>query len=76
MYKKGNYSINMIRCYKSQFTVGLRTQLYADNFADRIRQQIFSNPNGQTSFFCKTKRIFMNIKCCLFFDTHTGFGRY
>ena len=37
-----------IRCYKSQFTVDLGTRLYADNFADRIRQQVFSDPILET----------------------------
>ena len=36
--KEGKHLIFMIiRCYKSQFTVGLCTQLYLDNCAERIR---------------------------------------
>ena len=37
-------------CYKSQFTVGLRTRHGLDNCVNRIRKQVFSNPKGQTSF--------------------------
>ena len=59
-----------VRCYKSQFTVGLPTDFiwivvsieYANNSA-----QI---PMAKCLFYCKTKRIFMNIKRCIFLDAH------
>ena len=55
----------IIRCYEFQFTVSLRTRLCADNNSSQI-------PSAKRLFYCKTKRIFTNIKWLPFFHTHQG----
>ena len=56
-----------VRCYKSQFTVGLCTRLYIEIIVrieyDNDSSQI---PIVKRLFYCKTKRIFMNILFTLY----------
>ena len=59
----------IIRCYKFQFTVSLRTRLYLDHCADNNSSQI---PSAKRLFYCKSKQIFTNIKWLPFFHTHLG----
>ena len=64
--KKRQHLIFMnIRCYKFQFTVVLRTRVY--NLPIEYDNNSFQIPWAKRLFYSKTKRIFMNIKCCFFF---------
>ena len=56
--------------------INLNSQLvYAPDFFEKIVPIAYDNNCSQIQmakylFYCKTKRIFMNIKCCLFSDIH------
>ena len=72
VYQKKRQPLNVHECLLA--VINLYSQLvYAPDFIEIIVPTKYDNNSSQILnvkrlFYCKTKRIFMNIKCCLFLD--------